>query len=84
MLEGELELETDAGVEKLRPGQCVGFPAGTGDGHRFVNRTATDALLLVVGDRSAGDVVTYPDIDLHGEPTPGGGYRFTHKDGTPY
>ena len=41
-------------------------------------------ILLVVGDRTAGDEVSYPDVDLHGRPGAGGRYAFTHKDGTPY
>jgi uncharacterized cupin superfamily protein len=84
VVQGEVELETDAGVEVLRPGMCAGFPAGTGNAHRFVNRTIGDVLLLVVGDRTAGDAVSYPDIDMHAHPGPDGRYVFTRKDGTPY
>lgn len=84
VLQGEVELETSAGVEQLRAGMCAGFPAGTGNGHRFVNRSNADVLLLVVGDRTAGDEATYPDIDMHGRMRPDGRYAFTHKDGTPY
>ena len=84
VLEGEVELESNSGTQMLRPGMCAGFPAGTGDAHRFVNRGAKDVLLLVVGDRSADDVITYPDVDLHGRLGADGKYRFTRKDGTPY
>ena len=84
VLSGEVELETDAGVEVLRAGICAGFPAGTGNAHRFVNRSATDVLLLVVGDRTSGDEVSYPDIDMHGRMGADGKYTFAHKDGTPY
>jgi uncharacterized cupin superfamily protein len=84
VLSGEVELETDAGVEVLRAGMCAGFPAGTGNAHRFVNRSATDVLLLVVGDRTSGDEVSYPDIDMHGRMGADGKYTFAHKDGTPY
>ena len=63
------------------PGMCVGFPAGTRDGHRFLNRSEVDVLLLVVGDRTEGDAVGYPDIDMHGRMGPDGRYRFTRKDG---
>ena len=61
---------------------CAGFPAGTRDGHRFLNRTSADALLLVVGDRTSGDEVGYPDIDMRGRLGSDGRYRFTWKDGT--
>jgi len=38
VLEGELVLRTDAGEQVLAAGSCAGFPAGSGDGHQFVNR----------------------------------------------
>lgn len=84
VLEGTVELETDAGTEVLRAGMCAGFPAGTGNAHRFVNRSEADVLLLVAGDRTAGDEVLYPEIDMHGRMGPDGRYVFTRKDGTPY
>jgi uncharacterized cupin superfamily protein len=84
VLEGRVELETVAGTEVLQAGMCAGFPAGSGIAHRFVNRSAADVLLLVVGDRTAGDEVSYPDIDMHGRMGPDGKYAFTHKDGRPY
>jgi uncharacterized cupin superfamily protein len=84
VVRGEVELQTDAGAELLRAGMCAGFPAGTGNAHRFVNRSGEDVLLLVVGDRTAGDEVTYPDIDMHGRMEADGRYTFTHKDGTAY
>jgi len=84
VLEGRVELETDAGTEVLRPGMCAGFPAGTGNAHRFVNRSAADVLLLVIGDRTADDEVSYLDIDMHGRMESDGKYSFMHKDGRPY
>ena len=84
VLEGEVVLKTDAGAQTLRPGMCVGFPAGTGDAHHFLNISSADVLLLVVGDRSADDEVTYPDVDLYGKFGTDGRYRFTRKDGTSY
>ncbi len=84
VLAGEVILETNAGQQVLRPGTCAGFPAGSGDAHRFVNRSSADVVLLVAGDRAAGDDVSYPDIDMHATLGPDGKYRFTRKDGTPY
>ena len=84
VVQGDVDLETDAGVEHLSAGLCAGFAAGTGNAHRFVNRSAADVLLLVVGDRTAGDVVSYPDVDMHGHMEPDGRFVFTHKDGAPY
>jgi uncharacterized cupin superfamily protein len=37
IIEGEFVLVTDAGRETVGPGTCIAFPAGTGDGHHFLN-----------------------------------------------
>jgi uncharacterized cupin superfamily protein len=84
VVEGEFVLVTDAGRETVGPGTCIGFPAGTGDGHHFLNLTQKDAIFLVIGDRTAGDEVTYPDIDLELKTGPDGVRGFRRKDGTPY
>ena len=84
VLQGEVVMETNAGAQVLRPGMCAGFPAGTGDAHRFVNRSGADVVLLVVGDRTPDDEVAYPDMDMHAKFGADGKYRFTRKDGTPY
>jgi uncharacterized cupin superfamily protein len=65
-------LVTNAGRETVRPGTCIAFPAGTGDGHHFLNMTDRDAAFLVVGDRTPGDEGTYPDIDLELKAGPDG------------
>ncbi len=84
VLEGEAVLETDEGEQLLRPGDCAGFPAGNGKAHRFINRSDCDLLLLVVGDRTPGDEVHYPSIDLHASTGPDGRYVFSRKDGSRY
>jgi uncharacterized cupin superfamily protein len=84
VLEGELVLVTDTGRETVGPGACVGFPAGTGEGHHFLNLADKDAVFLVIGDRTKGDEVSYPDIDLLLRPEPDGTRVYCHKDGTPY
>lgn len=84
ILEGQPTLITDTAETILGPGMCAGFKAGTGNGHQFVNRTAQDVLYLEIGDRSAGDSVTYPDDDLQAVFGNDGKWRFLHKDGTPY
>ena len=83
VLEGPVTLETNAGAQVLESGMCAGFPAGTGDAHRFLNATDHDVLLLVVGDRSPGDEVSYPDVDMKAAYGADGKFRFTRKDGTP-
>jgi uncharacterized cupin superfamily protein len=83
VLQGHLVLITDAGDTPLHPGMCAGFKAGTGDGHQLANRSTEDVVYLEVGDRTPGDVGTYPDDDLQAVSV-GGLWRFTHKDGSPY
>ena len=43
IIEGEFVLVTDAGRETVGPGTCIAFPAGTDDGHHFLNATDNDA-----------------------------------------
>ncbi|MBI1985863.1 MAG: cupin, partial [Rhodospirillales bacterium] len=79
----ELVLVTDLGEQTLTSGMAAGFPAGSGDGHHLINRGAADAVYLEIGDRTAGDEVDYPDIDMlirliDGKRT------YIHRDGTPY
>lgn len=83
VLSGEPTLVTDAGELKLSPGMCAGFPA-QGIAHHLVNRSGVDAVVLEIGDRTAGDEGTYPIDDLKASQSPDGGWIFTHKDGRPY
>lgn len=84
ILEGEATLITDAGETTLKPGMCAGFKAGTGDAHHMINRTKKDVVFLEVGDRSAGDTVSYPDNNVVGVFGSDGKFKFSKKDGTPY
>ena len=84
VIEGEFVLVTNADRETVGPGTCIGFPARRGDGHHFLNLTQKDAIFLVIGDRTAGDEVTYPDIDLELKAGPDGVRGFHRKNGTPY
>jgi uncharacterized cupin superfamily protein len=83
VIEGELTLLTNAGETILGPGMAAGFPAGKADGHCLVNRSGRDAVYLEVGDRRAGDEVTYPDVDLAAI-WRDGGRVYVHKDGRHY
>ena len=84
VLEGETVLETEAGEQLLRPGQCAGFPAGSGGAPRVLNRGDRDVLLLVGGDRTARGEGHYPGIDMAGRQLPGGKFLFTRKDGSAF
>lgn len=84
VLEGEVVLETNEGSQVLGAGMCAGFAAGSGNAHRFVNKTDKNVFLLVVGDRTLPEDVTYPDVDLRLKANADGKYEYFHKDGTPY
>jgi len=84
ILEGHPVLITDQGETPLGPGMCAGMKAGSGNGHQLVNRTDEDVLYLEIGDRAAGDSVTYPDDDLKAVLGSDNKWQFVHKDGTPY
>jgi uncharacterized cupin superfamily protein len=82
VVEGEVILVTNAGEERLRPGDCAGFKAGVKDGHHLQNRSDRDAVLLEVGSRRvAEDEGEYPDIDMRFLKNDEG---YAHRDGTPY
>lgn len=83
ILEGEVTLVTDAGEEILKPGDCAGFPSGEPNGHHLINHSNSLVLYLEIGDRTAGDIVTYPDADLLAKESQGK-WLFTHKDNSPY
>jgi uncharacterized cupin superfamily protein len=74
---------------EIGPGQCMGFPKGRRVGHCIVNKSKdTIVVYLEIGDRSAGDYVEYPKVDLicveDEEGNGGKKHKFLHNDGTPY
>lgn len=79
--EGECVLVQDAGEVVMRVGDCAAFPAGSTDGHHFINRTEQEARFLVVGTRAKAEVATYSDVDMKVQ-MEGGKARFTYMDGT--
>jgi len=84
ILEGTPVLVTDAGETPLRPGMCAGFKAGSGNAHHLRNRSDTTVVYLEIGDRTAGDVVTYPDDDVQIVRAPDGRPQVVRKDGSPF
>lgn len=83
VVSGELTLVTEAGEQILGPGMCAAFPKNVADGHCLVNRSEAPASYLEIGDRTSGDEVDYPDVDLR-VGWVDGGPQFQKKDGTPY
>src|SRR5262249_14254562 len=58
---GTPDVWLDGELHRLQPGDAVGFPAGTGLGQSFLNNTAREVHLLVVGEaRKAENRVFYP------------------------
>jgi len=51
VLEGRPDVWIDGVLHALVPGDAVAFPAGTGVCHTFLNNTADEAHLLVIGER---------------------------------
>lgn len=81
--EGECVMVTDAGETVMRAGDCAGFPAGSPDGHHFLNRSDRVAKFLVIGSKAKREVGTYSDVDLK-VTIEGGKATFTYWDGTPF
>jgi uncharacterized cupin superfamily protein len=61
VIEGRPEVWLDGVLHPLRPGDAVGFPAGTGIAHTFINNTDEEVRLLVVGEtKKAENRIFYP------------------------
>jgi uncharacterized cupin superfamily protein len=82
VLEGTATLLANDGKTLIPAGSCAGFPAGTADGHCLINETDQDVVYLEVGDRTPGDVTTYPDADM--KATLVQSWAMTRKDGSPF
>jgi uncharacterized cupin superfamily protein len=52
VLSGTVDCWINGYLHRLTPGFAVGFPAGTGIGHTFINNSSEKVELLVVGDRT--------------------------------
>lgn len=55
VIEGTPDAWIDGELYRLRPGDAVGFPAGTGQCHSFLNNSEAEVRLLVVGERPKRD-----------------------------
>jgi uncharacterized cupin superfamily protein len=61
VIEGEPDAWIDGELHRLVAGDSVAFPAGTGICHTFLNNTADEVRLLVVGEKpKAENRVRYP------------------------
>ena len=61
VLEGTPDVWIDGVLHPLNPGDGVGFPAGTGIAHSFLNNSEADVHLLIVGEHQVeGNQLNYP------------------------
>ena len=61
VLQGEVTLHEGDDSVLMRPGDAATFKAGDPTGHCMQNQSDSEVRYLVIGTRSSGDVVTYPD-----------------------
>ena len=83
ILQGTATLRLGNNEIEMKSGSCIGFPAGQGVGHCIINQSDDDVVYLEIGDRTRGDKVEYPGVDLKAFEKDGDWY-FAHKDGTLY
>ena len=81
--QGTCILVEDTGETTMTPGDCAAFPAGSPNGHHFINRTDQPAKFLVIGTKAPREVATYSDVDLQ-VTIDNGQAEFTYRDGTPF
>jgi uncharacterized cupin superfamily protein/N-acetylglutamate synthase-like GNAT family acetyltransferase len=55
VLRGKPDMWLNGKIHPLRPGHAVGFPAGTGIAHNFINNSDEDVHLLVAGERTKSE-----------------------------
>lgn len=61
VIEGSPDVWLDGTLHRLGPGDAVGFPAGSGIAHTFINNSGAEVRLLVVGEASkAENRIVYP------------------------
>ena len=52
VISGHPDVWIDGHIHPLKPGDCVGLPAGTGISHAVLNNTDQEVRLLVIGEAS--------------------------------
>lgn len=79
--QGTCTLVDNNGEHEMATGDCADFPAGTENGHHFVNNTDTETRFLVVGTKADSETAYYSDIDMMVK-IGDGKVTFTRKDGS--
>ena len=66
VLEGRPDVWIDGHLHPLKPGDAVGFPAGTGVCHTFLNNTSEEVRLMAIGERPKPENrIRYPLNEAH-------------------
>ncbi|WP_196161513.1 cupin domain-containing protein [Reinekea sp. G2M2-21] len=84
VLSGNLVLHYGEETFQLSSGDCIGFKAAEGIGHRLVNKTDREASFLVVGSRPDGDKAVYDEDDFQWVVKDNGDWVASRKTGEPY
>ena len=64
VLQGKPDLWLDGWIHQLKPFDAIGFPAGTGISHSFINNSGRDVELLVIGERTKKENKCYYPLNL--------------------
>jgi len=84
ILSGRLKLHYGEESYQLKSGDCIGFKAAEGIGHRLVNETDEEASFLVVGSRMENDKAVYDEDDFQWVVKDNGDWVASRKNGEPY
>lgn len=71
VLEGELDLRTPAGTDRIHAGDVVCFPAGPDGAHKTTNPGTVSARIVMFSSAHEPSVAVYPDSDKIGVWVPG-------------
>ena len=63
VIKGELDVWLDGELHRVRGGDFIAFPAGTGISHTLINDGDRDALLLAGGERGKSDSRIYYPVN---------------------
>jgi len=84
VVSGKLTLLYGEESYELSSGDCIGFKANEGIGHRLVNRTDSESVFIVVGARPENDKAIYDEDDFQWVIKENGNWVASRKSGEPY
>lgn len=84
VLSGTLTLQYGDNSYEMSTGECIGFKANEGLGHRLINKTKKESSFLVVGSRSSNDEAIYDEDDFQWAVKENGDWVALRKSGEPY